>query len=55
MIVSARDAVAKWKQAQTSGAAVDGLNAAQWEARSRDLIKSLEMMRGLYDIFGRTL
>ncbi len=34
---------------------VDGQNAAQWEANVRETVRSLEMMRGLYDIFGRAL
>jgi hypothetical protein len=43
---------AKWAQAKSSGQPVDGLTASQWEAKLRDSTRSLEMMRGLYDIFG---
>lgn len=34
---------------------VDGKSTAQWESDVRESVRSLEMMRGLYDIFGRAL
>jgi hypothetical protein len=43
----------KWAQAKASGARVDGLTAAQWEEKVRESIRTMEMMRGMYDIFGR--
>ena len=30
-----------------------GLTDAQWEAKTRDAVRSMEMMRGLYAIFGQ--
>ncbi len=44
----------KWDQAKSQGV-VDGMNAAQWEAKVRDQVRSLEMMRGLYNIFGKAI
>ncbi|MGQ0505804.1 MAG: zinc-dependent metalloprotease [Myxococcaceae bacterium] len=44
----------KWDTAKISGMPVDGLTAAQWEAKTRDTVRSLEMMRGLYAVFGKT-
>ncbi len=43
----------KWEQAKTAGP-VDGLTATEWEAKTREVVRSLEMMRGLYGVFGRT-
>lgn len=43
----------KWELAKSTGQPVDGLNATQWEASLREVTRKLEMMRGLYDIFGR--
>jgi hypothetical protein len=43
----------KWNLAKTSGQPVDGLTAVQWEEKVRDATRTLEMMRGMYDIFGR--
>ncbi|MFO0594099.1 MAG: zinc-dependent metalloprotease [Myxococcaceae bacterium] len=43
----------KWQAAVTSGQPVDGKTADQWENDVRQATRSLEMMRGLYDIFGR--
>jgi hypothetical protein len=53
MVRQAASYAAKWNQARTSGHPVDGLNAAQWEEKVRDAARTLEMMRGMYDIFGR--
>jgi hypothetical protein len=44
----------KWDAAVTSGQPVDGKTATQWETEVRQAIRTLEMMRGLYDIFGRS-
>ena len=43
----------KWQQALASNQPVDGKTAAQWETDLRGSTRTLEMMRGLYDIFGR--
>ncbi|MFT3709885.1 MAG: zinc-dependent metalloprotease [Archangium sp.] len=43
----------KWEAAVASGQPVDGKSAAQWESDLRGATRTLEMMRGLYDIFGR--
>jgi hypothetical protein len=43
----------KWETAIASGQPVDGKTAAQWETELRGATRTLEMMRGLYDIFGR--
>jgi hypothetical protein len=55
MVLLAAGYAAKWQLATTSGQSVDGLTAAQWEARVRDATRTLEMTRGLYDIFGKAL
>lgn len=52
MIATARVYKAKWDQAKASGALVDGLSAAEWEAKTRDAVRSMEVMRGLYGVFG---
>ncbi|MEW5742996.1 MAG: hypothetical protein AB1938_29035, partial [Myxococcota bacterium] len=48
----------KWAQAKGNPPTVppqvvDGLDAAQWEEKVRDATRTMEMMRGMYDIFGR--
>lgn len=43
----------KWEAAIASNQPVDGKTAAQWEVELRGSTRTLEMMRGLYDIFGR--
>mgnify|MGYP001021320796 CR=1 FL=1 len=43
----------KWELAISSGQPVDGKTAAQWETELRQATRTVEMMRGLYDIFGR--
>lgn len=53
MVARAADWAQKWDQAKTSGQPVDGLSAAQWEEKVRDATRTMEMMRGMYDIFGR--
>lgn len=55
MIDRANAYKAKWDLAVSSHAPVDGLTEAQWEAKVRDAVRTLEMMRGLYDIFGRAI
>ncbi len=42
----------KWELAKTTNQPVDGMSAAQWETEVRQATRTLEMMRGLYDIFG---
>ncbi len=53
MVEKANAEKVKWETARTSGQPVDGLTAVQWEAKVRDDVRTLEMMRSLYDIFGR--
>lgn len=43
----------KWELAISSNQPVDGKTAAQWETEVRQATRTLEMMRGLYEIFGR--
>jgi hypothetical protein len=43
---------AKYVTAKTTNTAVDGLTASEWEGKLRETVRSLEIMRGLYDIFG---
>ncbi|MFZ5441493.1 MAG: zinc-dependent metalloprotease [Myxococcota bacterium] len=54
MVERAAAMAVKWDAARTSGQPVDGKTAAQWETEVRQATRTLEMMRGLYDIFGRT-
>ncbi len=44
----------KWEAAVAANQPVDGKTAAQWEVEVRDATRTLEMMRGLYAIFGRS-
>ena len=53
MVERAALAKTKWDAALASGQPVDGKTAAQWENDLRGSTRTLEMMRGLYDIFGR--
>lgn len=53
-IDTANQQAAKYVQAKQSGMPVDGLDAAGWEGKMRETVRNLEVMRGLYDIFGRT-
>ena len=46
---------AKWDQAKAMNARVDGLTASEWEGRVRETVRNMEIMRGLYNIFGRAL
>ncbi len=46
---------AKWDQAKTTNNRVDGLTAAEWEGKVRETVRTMEIMRGLYNIFGRAL
>lgn len=55
LIASTRDAAQKWESAKTSGLPVDGLTAAQWEAKTREGVRLLELMRAFYAAFGRAL
>ena len=54
LIDRANTQTAKFVQAKTNNMRVDGQTAAEWEANLRETVRSLEIMRGLYDIFGRT-
>ncbi len=49
-ILMAKDYKTKWDAAQTAGRIEE---AAQWEAKTRDAVRNLEMMRGLSLIFGQ--
>ena len=53
MVERAALAKTKWEAALASNQPVDGKTAAQWETDLRGSTRTLEMMRGLYDIFGR--
>lgn len=53
MVERAAGMKVKWETAISSGQPVDGKTAAQWETELRGATRTLEMMRGLYDIFGR--
>jgi hypothetical protein len=62
MVMRTRTDVRKWHDAQnntprdpTDDHPVDGLSPAQWEGKVREDIRALEMMRGLYAIFGRAI
>ena len=55
MIARANAYKAKWDLAKVSPGPVDGLTAAQWEEKVRESVRTIEMMRGLYDIFGRAI
>jgi hypothetical protein len=43
----------KWNLSKSTNQPVDGLTAAQWEQKVRETTRTLEMMRGLFGIFGR--
>ena len=49
-ILMAKDYKAKWDAAVSAGNAFE---AAKWEAKTRDAVRNLEMMRGLSSIFGQ--
>lgn len=53
MIETANLWKAKWDLAKSSNAPVDGLTAAEWEGKMRESVRTMEMMRGLYDIFSQ--
>ena len=53
MVERAAGMKVKWETAISSGQPVDGKTAAQWETELRGATRTLEMMRGLYNIFGR--
>jgi hypothetical protein len=44
----------KYYTASTNNVKVDGLSSAEWEGKLRETVRTLEIMRGLYDVFGRT-
>ncbi|MBI3184011.1 MAG: zinc-dependent metalloprotease [Myxococcales bacterium] len=46
LIINARNYKTKWDQATTPS------EKALWEAKTREAVRSLEIMRGLYNIFG---
>lgn len=55
MVLRAQAENTKWLDAKNRNQPVDGLTAAEWEARVRETVRTLEIMRGLYNIFGRAL
>ncbi len=55
MILRGTEWKAKYAQAKATNMPVDGLTAAQWEGKLRDTVRSLEIMRGLYRVFGTAL
>lgn len=52
LIERANTQSAKYVSAKTTGTRVDGFTSAEWEGKLRETVRSLEIMRGLYDIFG---
>lgn len=56
IILTAQQYKANWDLAAASSTGTyQGLTTAQWEAKTRELVRSLEIMRGLYNIFGRAI
>jgi hypothetical protein len=55
IVLRAQQQKAKWDQAKNLNQRIDGLSAAEWEARVRETVRNMEIMRGLYNIFGRAL
>lgn len=53
MVRRANEWSAKWAAAKAANQPVDGHSAAEWEEKVRDATRTMEMMRGMYDIFGR--
>ncbi len=52
LVDRANTQAAKFVTAKSTNTRVDGLSAAEWEGQLRETVRSLEIMRGLYDIFG---
>ncbi|HEY0880675.1 MAG TPA: hypothetical protein VGD87_04040, partial [Archangium sp.] len=52
MVERAATYATKWNLAKTSMQPVDGKTAEQWEVEVRQATRTLELMRGFYDIFG---
>lgn len=52
MVERAATYATKWNLAKTSMQPVDGKTADQWEVEVRQATRTLELMRGFYDIFG---
>jgi hypothetical protein len=56
MIVAAAQLKASWDAAVAAPTGTHlGLTAAQWEAKTREAVRNLEMMRGLYLVFGSAI
>jgi len=55
IVLRAQAQQAKWTQAKNLNQPVDGLTAAEWESKVRETVRTMEIMRGLYNIFGRAL
>jgi hypothetical protein len=53
IVLRAQTQQAKWTQAKNLNQPVDGLTASEWEAKVRETVRTMEIMRGLYNIFGR--
>lgn len=53
MVERASAAATNWRAALASNQPVDGKSATEWAAVVRDNTRTLELMRGLYDVFGR--
>lgn len=53
IVARAQTQKAKWDQAKNLNQRVDGLLASEWEAQLRETVRNMEIMRGLYNIFGR--
>ncbi len=52
MVERAAAASNNWFFARDNDTTVDGKTAAQWEAETRDATRTLEIMRGMYSVFG---
>ncbi|MCA2980031.1 MAG: zinc-dependent metalloprotease, partial [Myxococcaceae bacterium] len=55
IVLRAQAEKAKWDQARNLNQRIDGLTAGEWEGRVRETVRNMEIMRGLYRIFGRAL
>ncbi len=51
IVLRAQTQKAKWDQAKALNQPIDGLNAVQWEGKLRDTVRSMEILRGFYNIF----
>ncbi len=50
IVLRAQEQKAKWDQAKALNQPIDGLTAVQWEAKVRETVRTMEILRGLYRI-----